>query len=85
MKTHYKSIWISDIHLGTKGCKVDILSNFLNHIKSDQLFLVGDIIDLWHLKRKFYFPQSHINIIRKFLNKLKKDTKVLSLNNECHK
>lgn len=75
-KNYYKTIWISDIHLGTKGSNVELLNNFLNHHKCDNLFLVGDIFDFWQLRRKSYFPQSHIKIVHKFLNKLKKNTKV---------
>ena len=47
----YRSIWISDTHLGTRGCKVDFLLDFLRHNESDYLYLVGDIVDGWSLKR----------------------------------
>jgi len=49
--TRYRAIWISDIHLGTRGCKADFLLDFLKWNESKQLFLVGDIIDGWQLKK----------------------------------
>lgn len=77
MKTTYRSVFISDIHLGSKGCKADLLCDFLKHNTSEQLYLVGDIIDGWRLRRKFYWPQSHTNVIRRILTAAKRDTKVI--------
>jgi len=77
VKPHYRSIWISDIHLGTRGCQAKYLDNFLTSIKCDNLYLVGDIIDGWNMSRgPSYFPQEHVDILRKFLNKARKGTKV---------
>lgn len=77
VKQHYRSVWISDIHLGTRGCKSEYLDNFLQSFKTDTLYLVGDIIDGWHLSRgSSYFPQSHIDILRRFLSKARKGTQV---------
>jgi UDP-2,3-diacylglucosamine pyrophosphatase LpxH len=73
---HYKSIFISDVHLGSKGCKADLLCEFLKENTSENLFLVGDIIDFWRLKRKFYWLQSHTDVIRKILKASKRGTKV---------
>ena len=73
----YKSIFISDIHLGTKGCKAEELCNFLKHHTCENLFLVGDIVDGWRLRRKFYWKQSHTNVIRRFLTAAKRDTRVV--------
>ena len=73
---HYKSIFISDIHLGTHGCKADALCAFLKNNTSDNLFLVGDIIDGWRLKKRWYFPQSHANVIRRILTAAKRGTRV---------
>ncbi len=72
----YKSIFISDIHLGSKGCKADLLCDFLKHNTSEHLYLVGDIVDGWRLRKKFYWPQSHTNVIRRVLTAAKRDTKV---------
>ncbi len=77
MKTKYQTVWISDIHLGTKGSKVEYLDGFLHSIECENLFLVGDVIDGWHMGRgSTYFPQSHVNILRRFLNKARHGTKV---------
>lgn len=73
---HYKSIFISDIHLGTRGCQAEALCAFLKTNTCDNLFLVGDIIDGWRLKKKWYFPQSHANVIRRILTAAKRGTKV---------
>lgn len=73
---HYKSIFISDIHLGTRGCQADALCDFLKENTCENLFLVGDILDGWRLKKKWYFPQSHANVIRRILTAAKRGTKV---------
>jgi len=72
----YRSIWISDIHLGTRGCKAAFLLDFLRHTESDHLYLVGDIIDGWRLKRSWYWHQAHNDVIQKLLRKARKGTKV---------
>lgn len=73
---HYKSIFISDIHLGTRGCQADALCAFLKENTCDNLFLVGDILDGWRLSKRWYFPQSHANVIRSILTAAKRNTKV---------
>ena len=73
---HYKSIFISDIHLGTRGCQADALCEFLKNNTCDNLFLVGDIIDGWRIKKRWYWPQSHTNVIRRILTAAKRNTKV---------
>ena len=77
MKKTYKSIFISDIHLGTRGCQADALCSFLKDNTADNLFLVGDIIDGWRLKKKWYFPQSHANVFRRILTAAKRGTNVV--------
>ena len=62
-----KSIFISDIHLGTKSCKAKRLHDFLSNIECENLFLVGDIIDGWALRRKHYWTKSQTEVIRKIL------------------
>ncbi len=75
---HYRSIFISDIHLGTRGCKADYLLDFLKHNESTHLYLVGDIIDGWALKRTFFgWLQSHNDVIQKILRKARKGTRVV--------
>lgn len=73
---HYKSIFISDVHLGAKGCQADLLCSFLKTNTSENLFLVGDIIDGWQLKKRWFFPQSHTNVIRRILTSSKRGTNV---------
>jgi UDP-2,3-diacylglucosamine pyrophosphatase LpxH len=73
----YRTIWISDIHLGTRGCKAEFLLDFLKCTESDTLYLVGDIVDGWRLKRSWYWTQSHNDVIQKVLRKARKGTKVI--------
>jgi len=73
----YRTIWISDIHLGTRGCKAGQLLDFLRHTESDTLYLVGDIVDGWRLKRSWYWHQAHNDVIQKVLRKARKGTRVV--------
>ena len=75
----YRSIFISDIHLGTRGCSADELCIFLKNNTCDNLFLVGDIVDGWRLKKRWYWPQSHTNVVRRILTAAKRDTDVYYL------
>lgn len=77
MTIHYRSIWISDTHLGTKGCKAEQLRDFLDHVDCDYLYLVGDIIDLWKFKSGFYWPALHSDIVQRVIDKAKKGTRVI--------
>jgi len=56
---HYRTIWISDIHLGTRGCQAESLLDFLRSVECDTMYLVGDVIDFWRMRRALYWPQSH--------------------------
>ena len=71
-----KAVWISDVHLGNKDCKADYLLEFLDAIECETLYLVGDIIDLWSLKRNFYWPAKHNQVFRKIL-KMSRQTRVI--------
>jgi UDP-2,3-diacylglucosamine pyrophosphatase LpxH len=73
----YRAIFISDIHLGTRGCKAEYLLDFLRHNESDALYLVGDVIDGWAMRNGFYWPQSHNDIVQKVLRKARKGTRVV--------
>ena len=73
----YRAIWISDVHLGTRGCKAAFLLDFLRHTDSDFLYLVGDIVDGWRLRRSWYWHQLHNDVIQKLLRKARKGTKVV--------
>lgn len=74
---HYKTICISDIHLGTKDAKAELLNNFLKHHTCDNLFLIGDIIDGWKIQQnKWRWRQSHTNVIRRILGYSKRGVQV---------
>jgi UDP-2,3-diacylglucosamine pyrophosphatase LpxH len=75
--TRYRTIWLSDIHLGTRGCKAEFLLDFLRCNESETLYLVGDIIDGWRLRRSWYWAQSHNDVIQKVLRKARKGTNVV--------
>ncbi len=75
-KTHFRSLFLSDIHLGTRGCRADELLDFLKKHTCDELFPVGDIIDGWRLEKSFYWPQTHTNVMRRFLTLSKRGTRV---------
>jgi len=77
MKT-YRSIFVSDVHLGTKDCQADKLNNFLKHNSCDTLYLVGDIIDAWKIQQnKWRWKQSHTNVVRRVLGHAKRGTRVI--------
>jgi len=73
---NYRSIWISDFHLGTRGCQSELLLEFIKHTQSEKLYLVGDIIDGWALKNTWYWPQSHNDVVQKILRKARHGTEV---------
>lgn len=74
---HYRTIWISDVHLGTRGCQASYLLDFLRTHESETLYLVGDILDGWHLKKGWYWPQTHNDVVQKILRKGRKGTRVI--------
>jgi UDP-2,3-diacylglucosamine pyrophosphatase LpxH len=73
----FRTVWISDTHLGTPGCNAELLLDFLRSISCDTLYLVGDIIDGWQLKKGWYWPQRHNDIIRSVLKLAKHGTRVI--------
>ncbi len=75
--THYRSIFISDVHLGFSGCSAEYLLDFLRSTTCDRLYLVGDIIDLWQMKRRLYWPQAHNDVVRTILGKAKHGTRII--------
>lgn len=72
-----RSVWISDIHLGFRGCQADALLHFLHSVETEYLFLVGDIVDFWSLRKTPFWPQLHTNVIRSILGKAKHGTRVI--------
>lgn len=66
-QTRYRTIWISDLHLGTPQAKAEFLLDFLDHHEADRYYLVGDVIDGWALQRSWYWPSSHNEVIQALL------------------
>jgi UDP-2,3-diacylglucosamine pyrophosphatase LpxH len=73
----FRTIWISDIHLGTKGCNAAMLIDFLDSTDSEIMYLVGDIIDGWRLKKRPYWPASHNDIVWRILKRAKRGTRIV--------
>lgn len=73
----FNTIWLSDTHLGTNGCQAQRLLEFLQATESDTLYLVGDIIDGWQLRRRWYWDQHHNNVVQAILKKAKNGTNVI--------
>ena len=71
----YRSVFISDLHLGSKHCNSEELLAFLSNIQTEKLYLVGDIVDVWRLQKKWYWPKAHNQILRKIL-KISEKTEV---------
>ena len=74
---HYRAIWLSDIHLGTSGCQASYLLEFLRVHRADTLYLVGDILDGWQLRKGWYWPQAHNDVVQKLLRMARKGTRVV--------
>lgn len=76
---HFRTLFISDVHLGSKGCQADLLLDFLRHHSADKVYLVGDIVDGWRLKKNWYWPQKHNDVVQKFLGLARKGAQVFYL------
>ncbi len=72
-----RTVFISDIHLGTAGCQAEALLSFLKAHPSDNLYLVGDIVDGWQLRRRWFWPQSHNDVVQKLLKRARKGCRVV--------
>lgn len=75
-KTFYRSIFISDLHLGSRDAKAERLLEFLDRVECEHLYLVGDVVDFWKLDRKSYFPTSHRRVIRRIVEMAEEGTQV---------
>ena len=75
----YRSVFISDIHLGTRSCQAENLLEFLKTFDCNKLYLVGDIIDCWYMQKNIYWPQTHNDVIQKILRKGRKGTDIIYL------
>ncbi len=76
-RRRFRTIWVSDIHLGTRGCNAQMLIDFLDSTDSDTMYLVGDIIDGWRLKRSWYWPSAHNDIVWRVMKRAKRGTRVV--------
>jgi UDP-2,3-diacylglucosamine pyrophosphatase LpxH len=76
-RLNVRAAWISDLHLGTPGCRAEALLGFLRQVDCETLYLVGDIIDGWQLRRQWFWPQAHNDVIQKILRKARKGTRVV--------
>lgn len=76
-KRRYRTVWISDIHLGTRGCNAVMLLDFLRSVECDVLYLVGDIVDGWRLRKGWYWPDAHNEVVRRVLKMAHGGTRVI--------
>lgn len=74
---HFRALFISDVHLGTRGCQANLLLDFLRFHDAETIYLVGDIIDGWRLKKGWYWPQSHNDVVQKILRKGRKGNRII--------
>ncbi len=77
MKLEYKTVWISDTHLGSKGARSKELARFLKQVRCEKLYLVGDIIDCWRLRSRWYWPAQHNDVVRRILKHASRGTEVV--------
>ena len=75
--TSYRTIFISDVHLGMRNCQAEALLDFLSDVEADTYYLVGDIVDFWKVQRGPYWPQSHNDVLQKFLRKARKGSRII--------
>lgn len=76
-KRKYRTVWISDVHLGTRGCNAALLVDFLRQVECETLYLVGDIVDGWRLRKGWYWPDAHNEVIRRVLKMAHRGTRVI--------
>jgi len=74
---HFRTLFISDIHLGARGCQAELLLDFLRNHDADTIYLVGDIVDGWRLRSSWYWPQAHNDVVQKLLRKARKGARMI--------
>jgi UDP-2,3-diacylglucosamine pyrophosphatase LpxH len=74
---HFRTLFLSDFHLGSRGCQARLLLDFMRFHDAETIFLVGDIVDGWRLRRGWYWPQAHNDVVQKFLRKARKGSRVV--------
>ncbi len=83
---HYRAVFISDVHLGTRTVQAEALLDFLRETEADVYYLVGDIVDFWRIRRGAYWPQAHNDVVQKLLRKARKGTRIVFIpgnHDEC--
>lgn len=73
----YRAVFLSDLHLGSNGCRARELASFLKHVRTDHLYLVGDVIDMWRLRQRWYWPEKHNRVVSRILKQARKGTRVV--------
>jgi len=73
----YRSLFISDVHLGSRGAQADLLLDFLRHNEAETWYLVGDIVDGWRLRKGWYWPQTHNDVVQKLLRKVRRGARMV--------
>ena len=76
-RRRYRALFVSDVHLGTRGCKAELLADFLARNSCETLFLIGDIVDGWRLRRRWYWPDAHNRVIEAILHEIDLGTRVI--------
>ncbi len=76
-KRHYRSVWISDVHLCTRDSRADMLNEFLDFFTCDNLYLVGDIVDVWALKKRWYWTDLYNEVLHKLLKRSRRGARVV--------
>jgi UDP-2,3-diacylglucosamine pyrophosphatase LpxH len=76
-KARFRALFVSDVHLGTRGCKAELLADFLARNSCETLYLVGDIVDGWRLRRRWFWPEAHNHVIEAILHKIDAGTRVI--------
>ena len=74
---YHRTVFISDVHLGTRGCKAELLLDFLQKNSCQTLYLIGDIVDGWQLKRRWFWPEAHSEVVHEILRKVDDGTRVI--------
>lgn len=77
MKSSYRTVFVSDLHIGSRGFKADNFIEFIKGVECEKLVLVGDIVDIWALSRRVYWPQSHTKALQALLKKANRGTRVV--------
>src|SRR5262245_33747513 len=73
----YRTVFISDVHLGQRACQAEMLLDFLRHVEAEVYYLVGDIVDFWKVKRGPHWPQPHNDVLQKLLRKVRKGARIV--------